>query len=215
MSTTGQDHPGQVPGVRDARAMTEDEWRASLPSFGQQLGTGLGPTSTFSAPAPAPSVAPFSTTATWQAHPTSSNTAAVWWLIFLPLIGGLLLFPGAIAIWGLDAVWGYMDSSTPDADALTFLGYIWGVSLLFGIATLLLGFRDRATLRQLGHQEPASPWWQLLSQLVYLVIRTVAVRRETGQGQAPLVVYLCIQIAPIVLGIIAAIAIPALIYAAR
>ena len=57
------------------------------------------------------------------------------------------------------------------------------------LASLLLALRDGSRLRSFGHAHTASSAWVLLSPLVYLVARTVAVRRETGRVSiAPLVV---------------------------
>ncbi|MCW4386193.1 hypothetical protein OH146_10465 [Salinibacterium sp. SYSU T00001] len=209
MSTTGHDYSSAP---RDPRAMTEDEWRASLPSFGQQLGTGLGQPST-SAATPAPSVAPFSTQPrTWRAAPPTSNTRWVWWMIFLPVILGVLIWPGAVAIFGFEQVLGYLAGYTTDAGILGFMGYLVGAALVTLILTIVFAFNDRSALRQLGHGRAASPWWLLLSPLVYLIIRTVHAHGETGRGAAPLVVYICLQVAPVVLGVIAAIALPALLF---
>jgi hypothetical protein len=70
--------------------------------------------------------------------------------------------------------------------------------------------RDRSRLRQFGYLELTSPWWILLvAPLVYLIIRTIRVRRESGHGVAPLVFFLVSYVAVIVLGVVAAVAIPA------
>lgn len=218
MSFTGHEHPQQsAPGVRDPRTITEEEWRASLPSFGQQLGTGLGHASSGAVRTEAaPSVAPFSTQdrmRSWRVMPMTSNTPWVWWLIATPIIGALAMWPIAFAVFGFENVIRYLASEN-EPEALRLIGFLFFMALATGVLTLFMGFKDRAALRDLGHSRTASPWWQLLSQLVYLVVRTVHANAQTGRGAAPLVVYLCLQIAPAVLGVVAAIAIPAFLAAA-
>lgn len=217
MSFTGQEYPNQsAPGFRDPRALSEEEWRASLPSFGQQLGTGLGQASSGAVRTEAaPSVAPFSTQdrlRSWRATPTTSNTPWVWWLIATPILGGLAMWPIVFTVFGFENVF-LLLASDNDPAALRLVGFFFCMGLAIAAVTMLLGFGDRAALRRLGHSRTASPWWQLLSQLVYLIVRTVHANSQTGRGAAPLVVYLCLQIAPVVLGVIAAVAIPAFIAA--
>lgn len=206
MSNTGQEYPNQpAPGV-GARVMTEDEWRASLPSFGQQPGIGLGqpsPTSFGVAP-PTPSVAPFSTIGTWPATPTRSNTGAVWWFVFLPLItAGVMtaaLF-AQLAPYLTDAV---LTPATQQAMIMALLGsftVIVAISALQLVASIWLAYLDRRRLRALGHTATASPWWNLLMPLIYLIVRSVHVNRAIGGGSAPLTVYVALYILPgLVLG---------------
>jgi hypothetical protein len=60
-----------------------------------------------------------------------------------------------------------------------------------------MGFQDRSRLRLLGHDQTASPWWVVLSPLVYLIVRSVRVRQCTGRrGSGPLTTYICLYIAP-------------------
>lgn len=200
MSTIGQDGPNP------SRAMTEDEWRASLPSFGQQLGTGLGGTS-FATPSRAPSASPFSTLNTWKPGPTRSNTRAIWWFVFLPLIASVAMVAvmfAQIAPYVSDRI------LTPANQQALITAMLGSIALMYGIAvvqvavSIWLAYLDRKALRDFGHTATASPWWNLLMPLVYLIIRSVHVNRAIGGGTAPLTVYVALYILPgLVLGIIA------------
>lgn len=215
MSTTGQENPSQ------SRAMTEDEWRASLPSFGQQLGTGLGhssfsasgtapgtaPATAFGTAPKAPPVAPFSTLNTWKPGPSRSNTAAVWWFVFLPIIvSGVMM--GALfaqlAPYFTGAVLTPANQQAMITALLNSFAIIMAISVLHAVATIWLAYLDRRGLRELGHTATASPWWNLLMPLIYLIVRSVHVNRAIGGGSAPLTVYVALYILPgLVLGIIA------------
>jgi hypothetical protein len=52
------------------------------------------------------------------------------------------------------------------------------------ILVLLFAFADRTVLRQLGHSQPRSPAWALLSAPVYLIARAGETRAEDGSGTA-------------------------------
>lgn len=48
---------------------------------------------------------------------------------------------------------------------------------------------DRLVLQTWGHKRPASPWWAVLPEPVYLVARTFRTYRETGKGFVTLGVF--------------------------
>jgi hypothetical protein len=50
------------------------------------------------------------------------------------------------------------------------------------LLVLLFALGDRAVLLQLGHTQPRSPAWALLSAPVYLIMRASETRREDGSG---------------------------------
>ena len=52
------------------------------------------------------------------------------------------------------------------------------------LLVLLFAFADRTVLRQLGHSQPRSPAWALLSAPVYLIARAGETRAEDGSGTA-------------------------------
>ena len=55
---------------------------------------------------------------------------------------------------------------------------VGGAALVIG---LLLALLDANALRRWGHERTASPLWALLTPIVYLTMRSVATRRETGK----------------------------------
>jgi hypothetical protein len=75
--------------------------------------------------------------------------------------------------------------------SLTILGEIAGaiIAIPFVIA-LIFAIADFSALKKRGLARPASPGWMFLTPLVYLIVRTVRVRRATGRGSAPLWVWI-------------------------
>jgi hypothetical protein len=101
--------------------------------------------------------------------PESSGSSTFWgWLIAISPI----LAAGAI---------GYVIVST---------GYVltgWPIEAAIAapyLLVLLFALADRAALHNLGHAEPRSPGWALLSAPVYLIVRAGETRREDGSGTA-------------------------------
>jgi hypothetical protein len=149
-----------------------------------------------------PVVPPTIDVSAWRpTGPQQANTAAVWWIVILPLIGGavltglLLANPVARQI-VLDVGTGSITLEALLSTALWVVGASFGTSLVVLLLSLVIGFRDRAKLQQLGHQRTASPWWMLLATLIYLIIRTSHTKRETGRGSAPLVVWILLYMLP-------------------
>ena len=60
----------------------------------------------------------------------------------------------------------------------------WGIGAAALVIGVLIAFLDAGALRRLGHERTASPLWALLTPIVYLSVRAVATRRETGHGRA-------------------------------
>ena len=151
----------------------------------------------------------------WTPPPSHGNTAAVWWIVFLPLIYSavmmvlffFMLLPHMAGL--LLAPQQAQQLDDPAVQSLfAFVALEFALALVYFVLTIWAGYRDRRALLGLGHTTTASPWWQLLSQFIYLIIRTVHVRRVSGKGAAPLVVWIVLYLVPPLLGVIAAIAIP-------
>lgn len=70
----------------------------------------------------------------------------------------------------------------PDLSVSAELG--WGIGAAALVIGVLLAFLDSAALARWGHARTASPLWALLTPMVYLSLRSVATRRETGHGRA-------------------------------
>jgi hypothetical protein len=152
-----------------------------------------------------PVVPPTIDVSAWRpTGPQQANTGAVWWIVILPLLGGVALTglmlanPVAMQI-VLGIGTGTVTLESLLSTGLWLVGASVGTGFVVFLLSLLIGFRDRAKLRELGHQRTASPWWMVLATLVYLIIRTVHAKSETGRGSAPLVVWVLLYIVPSVI----------------
>jgi len=160
--------------------------------------------------APAASAAGHRATAfqNWTLPPSHGNTAAVWWLVFMQLIYAVVQTAVMIAILlpmlpGISMT--MVDNGILLANFTVLMVTSSVVSVAFLVVTIWIAFVDRRALERLGHTHTASPWWNLLGTLWYLIIRSVHVRRITGAGAAPLVTYICLYIVPgIALGLMIA-----------
>ena len=113
------------------------------------------------------------------AEPSSTvYTVAGWLLAFLPVFVGAAYY----------AVLTLLASSYT-----TFMQV--GIAFIFVLLSLALASRDSQALKAAGHQRPAGPAWVLLSSLVYLIVRTVRVKSETGRGGILLLVWLMLVVA--------------------
>ncbi|HWL61139.1 MAG TPA: DUF2510 domain-containing protein [Microbacteriaceae bacterium] len=56
-----------------------------------------------------------------------------------------------------------------------------GIGAAAYVIGLLLALLDASALRRWGHERTASPLWALLTPMVYLTMRSIATRRETGR----------------------------------
>lgn len=106
--------------------------------------------------------------------PARSNTAGAWGLAFLPW---LVLFASAAVV------------------VLTLFAHqLWWTAVAAAILPLLVAVamatRDRLRLADYGYVRRPALGWVLLTPLIYLIVRTVLVRRESGKGSAPLWGYL-------------------------
>jgi hypothetical protein len=122
------------------------------------------------------------------ARPMQAGTAGVWFLATSYFWAGIV---GSIVGFIVGAASG--GSSIEINGQLTQGGIVLEVIvwIITWILLIIAGARDNARLRQLGYLHFTSPAWLLLfPPLVYLIIRTVRVRRESGRGAAPLVFYL-------------------------
>lgn len=141
---------------------------------------------------------------------TRTNTPWIWLIIFLPLVSILPLF--AIDWTGyITSSLGAPGSSLSAQMALyTSPGYLLSTVLgwlIYG-ATVLFAWLDRRALLAAGVPQPFHWAWAFLSALVYVIGRSVVVKRRTGQGMAPM----WVAIGMVVLQVIAAIVLFAIIF---
>lgn len=118
---------------------------------------------------------------------TVTNTPWIWLIILLPLVS---FIPLALIPWGsmfeydLDNPYSSINSSM---GVLLSPGYILTLVLspiIYGLSALF-AYQDHKTLTARGVPQPFHWAWVFLSSLVYVIGRSVVVRRRTGQGFAP------------------------------
>jgi hypothetical protein len=112
--------------------------------------------------------------------PRASGTAAAWMIAVMPLVQ---LATVLALILLLEDFGSFMQA------AVAFVFFLW---------TAVLASHDKRKLLTLGHRAAASPWWLLLTPLAYLIARTVCVRKQGGQGSAPMWVYILLSTIPAV-----------------
>lgn len=142
------------------------------------------------------------------ARPAQWNTGGIWFIatsvFWSGLLGGVVGFAGAL----VPSLRPYvLTAGTPGYSAVDL-----GLVTLVLVLLLIAAGRDRSRLLRMGYQQPPAIWWILLlpfTPLAYMIVRTSRVRRESGHGSAPLVFFLATYGVVVVLGIAAAIAIPA------
>ena len=152
-----------------------------------------------------------STTPSTPALPATTPTGDVfiWLIVLLPLVLIVLrstLDYGQLGIDILDESRRGTSAIFGPANALSF--GLSGLGLLLAGVTVLLAYFDVRRLRATGFERPF-PWpWAFFSLisgvgvLVYVIGRTVIVRRRSGRGLAPLFVGIAIVVVGIVLSVI-------------
>lgn len=127
--------------------------------------------------------------------PKVAGTPWAWLLALAPVVSALALQPALI---------GFQQAAASSADGrasqqsvnLVMLGFTLNLGvtfLLIGVSGLL-AFLDQRGLRQRGIDRPF-PWgWGFLYG-VYLIGRTIVLRRRTGRGAAPLVLAAALLVA--------------------
>jgi hypothetical protein len=136
---------------------------------------------------------------------TSSGTAWIWIFAVLPL-AQLVEIPILLGFYSRILGSGFTSSSSLIiAEYAPNSGYlaIQGIGILFYGVYVVLAVFDYRALKARGVPRPFHWAWAFLSGLVYIIGRTVVVRRRTGTGMAPMWVNIVTQVIAIV-GIIAA-----------
>lgn len=111
-------------------------------------------------------------------------TCSIWLIVILTLVplAGVLAFPFPSGA-DLTAV-----SSAPELQRSIDLHGVWrnAVNLLGYGASVALAVHDRRALLRAGYAQPFHWAWAFLSSGVYLIGRSVIVRRRIGRGLAPI-----------------------------
>ncbi|EAR25562.1 hypothetical protein A20C1_04826 [marine actinobacterium PHSC20C1] len=110
----------------------------------------------------------------------SPYTWQLWLLVLLPLVPALamtLIDPTTIFLSAFDPLVAYSDPA--------YVVAIVGSWVVF-FATIFLAFADVRSLKRRGLESPFHPAFILLGALIYVIGRSVVVKRETGAGLTPI-----------------------------
>lgn len=118
---------------------------------------------------------------------TPLYTPWIWLIVLLPLLSLVTLL-----FWDMDA---YLTASMSTDDPFAQYrdpGYLAEQALSFVIygVTVLFAFLDRRVLLQRGFDRPFHWAWTFLGGIVYIIGRSVVVRRRSGRGLLPIWVYI-------------------------
>lgn len=157
------------------------------------------------APSAYPAMQPYgSAPALKAAEGTSPSTPFIWLLAVLPIV------TLALSVVQLATIDSLVESALADSGSsytpLDITNY--GVSLLIAAATVILAFFDARTLAARGVPRPFHWAWSffaLLGAPVYMIGRSVVVRRRVGSGLAPMFVNLSLILVGFIIGIVAAV----------
>jgi hypothetical protein len=111
-----------------------------------------------------------------QAEAGTAYTRTSWWLAGSPL---WISVPEVV-------VFAIIDSLAPPSVPTLVIGLAI-VNVLVWAALVGMAFADRAALLDGGNESAASPWWTLLSPLIYLIARALQVRLYATGGWASVI----------------------------
>lgn len=116
-------------------------------------------------------------------RPTATRmaTTSSWFIAVMPLIAGIL---------SLSAVKGQENYPTYVPAGIEWWMLVAGVFAVLYVVTLMLAMADRRKLDWAGYHRPAHWAWALLTAPVYLLVRTISVKRETGRNSMLLWVWI-------------------------
>ncbi|MEO7349798.1 MAG: DUF2510 domain-containing protein [Terrimesophilobacter sp.] len=111
--------------------------------------------------------------------PTRAYTGSVWAIATMPIWSTIVVLALTIILGDLYT---------------TFLISITSVTVL--VILIAFAIHDQKRMLNSLHPKAASPWWMILSPLIYLIVRGVHVSRTVGHGWAPLIVFLICSFVP-------------------
>jgi hypothetical protein len=126
----------------------------------------------------------------------SPNTAGIWLLAVLPIIGSVLLTIASVIFSTLAG-----GRAGVEADPLGAIQTLIGVSIAYAVVITVMAWsfagNDIKTLRKRGY-DPPTIWWMLvpLSPLAYFIARGKAVRREGRRAWPPELVFFLLVVLP-------------------
>lgn len=131
---------------------------------------------------------------------TPAYTWFIWIIVLLPLLSlvGLAFFDLS----------GYLASAVSSSSAplrmMTSPGYLafTAVGWISYFGTVALAFGDHRALTRLGYRRPFHWAWAFLGAIVYVIGRTVVVKRRSGRGLAPIWVMIAMYIVSFVVVVV-------------
>lgn len=152
------------------------------------------------APVAYPAMAPYGAVPALKApEGTSPSTSFIWLIAGLPVISLALSLAHLFTIDATIAAALYRDTTAYDTATLVD----FGVSILLASATVLFAFFDARTLAARGVPRPFHWAWSFFTIVgapVYIIGRSVVVRRRTGAGLAPMFVNLSLLVVNFLIG---------------
>jgi hypothetical protein len=129
---------------------------------------------------------------------TPLYTPWIWLIVLLPLVSLV-----GLMFWDMDA---YMRSSMSSTDPFaqyTDPGYVLlqASSWLLYALSVLFAFLDRRVLLRRGFDRPFHWAWTFLGSTVYIIGRSVIVRRRSGKGLLPIWVTIGVIVISLIVGI--------------
>lgn len=124
---------------------------------------------------------------------TPVDTLWIWLIVVLPVVALIPFF-----LWDVE---GYMVQSMTDpmAQVRMYLDPMYLASVLLGWgaygASVVFAYLDVVALRRLGYSRQFHWAWAFLSSLVYVIGRSVVVKRQAGHGGAPMWVTIALNVA--------------------
>lgn len=124
---------------------------------------------------------------------TPVDTVWIWLIVALPIVALIPFF-----LWDFE---GYLVQSMTDpmAQVRMYVDPMYLASVLLGWgaygATVVFAYLDMVALRRLGYSRQFHWAWAFLSSLVYVIGRSVVVKRQAGHGAAPMWVTIALNVA--------------------
>ncbi|PWJ65264.1 DUF2510 domain-containing protein [Rathayibacter iranicus] len=123
-------------------------------------------------------------------------TPWIWVVVFLPLLSAVSIFllpPSAIIDWSMASTYGPRASMSGSTAYLVGMGAVQIVGFLIYAAEVVFAFLDWRQLKRAGMQRPFHwAWGFLAAPYVYVIGRSVIVKRVTGGGLLPLWIFIAV-----------------------
>ncbi|QHC71295.1 DUF2510 domain-containing protein [Rathayibacter sp. VKM Ac-2801] len=134
-----------------------------------------------------------------------TSTPWIWVVVLLPLLSALSIFllpPSAIVDSSMASTYGPSSSMGMSTAYLVGLGVLQVVGFLIYAAEVVFAFLDWRQLKRAGLQRPFHWAWAFLAApYVYVIGRSVVVKRVTGGGLLPLWIFLGVVVVSFLIAI--------------